>query len=56
MNKRNEKEGYNTSKYAIYFMKTIQQIINRGNNVEVKRGRDGELVIYEVKKSISSIG
>lgn len=56
MNKRNEKEGDNTSRYAIYFMKTIQQIINRGNNVEVKRGRDGELVIYEVKKSISSIG
>lgn len=30
----------------------IKEIIERGNNAEIRRGKDGSLVVYEVKKKI----
>lgn len=35
-------------------IETIRKIVNRGNNAEVKRSKDGSLVVYEVKKNIVS--
>ena len=34
-------------------MESIKRIIERGNNAEVKRKKDGTLVVYEVKKKIA---
>lgn len=31
----------------------IKRIVERGNNAEVKRKKDGSLVVYEVKKNIA---
>ena len=31
-------------------MMTIQEIVRRGNDVEVRRGKDGSLKVFEVKK------
>ena len=33
-------------------MKKIRAITSKGNNVEVKQDKDGNLKIYEVKKTI----
>lgn len=33
-------------------MEAIWKIVNRGGNAEVKRKKDGTLVVYEVKKNI----
>lgn len=33
-------------------MKTIREVISRGNDVEVKRGKDGSIRVFEVKKHI----
>ncbi len=33
-------------------IESIKKIVDRGNNAEVKRKRDGSLVVYEVKKNI----
>lgn len=33
-------------------MMTIQEIVRRGNDVEVRRGKDGSLKVFEVKKHI----
>lgn len=30
----------------------VTAAIDRGNNVEIRKGRDGELMIFEVKKKI----
>lgn len=30
----------------------IRNIVERGNNAEVRQNREGELVVYEVKKHI----
>lgn len=35
-------------------METIKRIVAKGNNAEVKRRKDGALVVYEVKKSIAA--
>lgn len=35
-------------------METIKRIVAKGNNAEVKRRKDGTLVVYEVKKSIAA--
>ena len=34
-------------------IEAIKRIVERGNNAEVKRRKDGSLVVYEVKKSIA---
>ena len=34
-------------------MEAIHKIVERGNNAEVKRRKDGSLVVYEVKKHIA---
>ena len=44
-----EKEPLDTEKDLI---KTIKGIIRRGNDVEVKRGKDGSMKVFEVKKHI----
>lgn len=31
----------------------IKRIVERGNNAEIKRRSDGEIVVYEVKKNIA---
>lgn len=33
-------------------MEAIRRICAKGNNAEVKRRRDGTLVVYEIKKNI----
>lgn len=33
-------------------IEAIRKIVNRGGNAEVKRKKDGTLVVYEVKKNI----
>lgn len=32
--------------------KKVMKAINRGNNVEIRKGKDGELIVFEVKKNI----
>lgn len=32
--------------------KKVNKAIDRGNNVEIRKGKDGNLVVYEVKKNI----
>lgn len=39
---------------ALYLMDVISAIIDRGNNAEVRRKKDGTLTVYEVKKNVSS--
>lgn len=34
-------------------IEAIRKIVNRGNNAEVKKRKDGSLVVYEVKKNIA---
>lgn len=34
-------------------IETIYGIVKRGNSVEVKQRKDGSIVVYEVKKSIT---
>lgn len=36
-------------------IEAIKQIISNGNNAEVKKRRDGSLVVYEVKKNIVAL-
>ncbi len=33
-------------------IEAIKKITNRGGNAEVKRKKDGTLIVYEVKKNI----
>lgn len=33
-------------------METIKRIVDKGNNAEVRRKKDGTLIVYEVKKNI----
>lgn len=33
-------------------LEAIKKIVNKGNNAEVKRQKDGTLVVYEIKKNI----
>ena len=49
MNMDNGKENRNKDNSL---MMTIQEIVRRGNDVEVKRGKDGSLKVFEVKKHI----
>jgi len=32
--------------------KKVTAAIDRGNNVEIRKGRDGELQVFEIKKKI----
>lgn len=41
------------SSEAILF--AIKQIIDRGNNAEVRKAKDGSVTVYEVKKNIVSV-
>jgi hypothetical protein len=34
-------------------MNAIKRIVEKGNNAEVKRKKDGTLIVYEVKKNIA---
>ncbi len=34
-------------------MDAIKKIVEKGNNAEVKRKKDGTLIVYEVKKNIA---
>lgn len=34
-------------------IETIKRIVNRGNNAEVKKSKDGSLKVLEVKKHIA---
>lgn len=34
-------------------IETIRRIVEKGNNVEIKRNRDGTLKVFEVKKHIA---
>ena len=36
-------------------LEAIKRIVEKGNNAEVKRRKDGSLVVYEVKKQIAVI-
>lgn len=40
---------------ALYLMEVISTITDRGNNVEVRRKKDGSLTVYEVKKNIVTV-
>lgn len=33
-------------------LRKIHLIVDRGNNVEIKKSKDGELKVFEVKKNI----
>ena len=33
-------------------LEAIKRIVDKGNNAEVKRRKDGTLIVYEVKKNI----
>lgn len=33
-------------------LEAIRRIVEKGNNAEVRRKKDGTLVVYEVKKNI----
>ena len=35
-------------------LEALRRITDRGNNAEVKRRRDGSLVVYEVRKNIAA--
>ena len=32
--------------------KKVTQAIERGNNVEIRKGKDGDLQVFEIKKKI----
>ena len=36
-------------------IRKIHIIVERGNNVEIKRTKDGELKVFEVKKNIVAV-
>lgn len=36
-------------------LQLIREIINRGNNAEVRRKKDGQLTVYEVRKNIVTV-
>lgn len=40
---------------ALYLLNTISAITDRGNNAEVRRKKDGSLIVYEVKKNIVTV-
>lgn len=40
---------------ALYLMEVISTIMDRGNNAEVRRKKDGSLTVYEVKKNIVTV-
>lgn len=40
---------------ALYLMDVISAITNRVNNAEVRRKKDGTLIVYEVKKNIVTV-
>ena len=42
----------NMDKEDIRILDAIKKIVNKGSNAEVKRKKDGTLVVYEVKKNI----
>lgn len=41
---------YEPSENDIFAIQKIREIVENGNNAEVKRAKDGSLKIYEVKK------
>ena len=40
---------------ALYLMDIISAITDRVNNAEVRRKKDGTLIVYEVKKNIVTV-
>ena len=40
---------------ALYLMAVISAITDRVNNAEVRRKKDGTLIVYEVKKNIVTV-
>lgn len=40
---------------AINLLNAVSSIVNRGNNAEIKRKRDGTFTVYEVKKNIVTV-
>lgn len=40
---------------ALYLMDVISAITDRVNNAEVRRKKDGTLIVYEVKKNIVTV-
>ena len=40
---------------ALYLLDVISTITDRGNNAEVRRKKDGNLTVYEVKKNIVTV-
>ena len=43
-------------KEDLQILQSIRRITNRGNNVEVRKKKDGQLTVYEVKKNIVAVG
>ena len=37
-------------------IKALWRILDKGNNAEVKKGSDGKMIVYEVKKNIVTAG
>lgn len=35
-------------------IKTVRAIVDRGNNAEIKKNKDGTLKVFEVKKKIAA--
>lgn len=46
----NRLEEYEEDKLV---MKTIRMICSKGNDVEIRRNRDGSLKVFEIKKNIA---
>ena len=40
---------------ALFLLSVIIEITGRGNNVEIRRKKDGTLTVYEVKKNIITV-
>lgn len=40
---------------AINLLNAVSSIVDRGNNAEIKRKRDGTFTVYEVKKNIVTV-
>lgn len=36
-------------------MEAIRKIINRGNDAEVRKKKDGSIIVYEVKKNTVAV-
>lgn len=46
------KGGYSVNEEDKRIITIIRSIVNKGNNAEIKKKKDGTLNVYEVKKKI----